>query len=212
MLSFFSKPGAAAQTPRDAIMRLRESIETMEKREEYLQHKAEAETAAARMHLAAARRPAAANALRRRKLIDDQIEKLGRARMTLEAQAFSLENAVLTSTAVASMRAASNTLGEMNTRADAKNIDTTMEDLRDHIDVAEQMSSLLGEPINAALDDVDDELDDILADMAVGTVHLPPGGAAAAVELPPVPTAPLPALAPAERAVVEELRRSMMTG
>ncbi|KAJ1952185.1 ESCRT-III subunit protein snf7, partial [Dispira parvispora] len=88
-LFFGSKPKPA---PKDAIVKLRESLLMLEKRENFLQTRIDNELKTAKLNATKNKRVALA-ALKRKKQFEDQIEKISGARVTLETQVMAIESA-----------------------------------------------------------------------------------------------------------------------
>ena len=94
----------SAQTTKDSIQQLRETIETLEKRERHLQTKIDNEVKLAKLNLSKNKKSTwqkmekiqfvvALMALKRKKMYEGEVEKIMGARMTLETQSAMLEGA-----------------------------------------------------------------------------------------------------------------------
>jgi charged multivesicular body protein 4 len=98
-MNLFGKAKASSSTPKDAIIKLRESLEMLEKRERYLETKIQAELTMAKQNATKNKRGfvfnnlAALMALKRKKAYEDQIQKISGSRLTLETQVMAIENA-----------------------------------------------------------------------------------------------------------------------
>ena len=87
-------------TPKDAIVRIRDSLEMLEKREKFLNLKIENELKIAKANATKNKRGilpgiiiVALMALKRKRALEDQINKIMGSRMTLETQVMAIENA-----------------------------------------------------------------------------------------------------------------------
>ena len=88
-------------TPKDAILRIRDSLEMLEKREKFLNLKIENEVKIAKANATKNKRgisflligKVALMALKRKRALEDQINKIMGSRMTLETQVMAIENA-----------------------------------------------------------------------------------------------------------------------
>ena len=103
-MNLFFKAKAAKTTPKDAIVRLRESLSMLEKREVYLQSKIDAELVLAKQNATKNKR-VAIMALKRKKQYEEQVDKIMGSRMTLETQVLAIENANVNLETMNAMRA-----------------------------------------------------------------------------------------------------------
>ncbi|KAG5456831.1 MAG: Snf7-domain-containing protein, partial [Olpidium bornovanus] len=88
---FFGK-AKAKTAPKDAIVKLRETLEMLEKRENFLHTKIENELRIAKANATKNKR-AALMALKRKKAYEASIDKISGARITIETQVMAIENA-----------------------------------------------------------------------------------------------------------------------
>ncbi|CAG8510831.1 9780_t:CDS:2 [Funneliformis mosseae] len=139
MQLFFSrqKPKADAKS---AIVRLRETLDMLGKRESHLQSKIDAELKNAKSNAATNKR-AALMALKRKKQYENQIEKISGARITIEAQVMAIENANVNLETIKAM----------------EKVDDTMDSIREQIDLADEISNAISAPM-IGIDLDDDEL------------------------------------------------------
>ncbi|KAJ1677368.1 ESCRT-III subunit protein snf7, partial [Spiromyces aspiralis] len=91
-MRFFWGASKPKTGPKDAIVKLRSMVALLEKREEHIQKKIENETAIARAN-ATKNKTMAMQALKRKKLLEKELEKISGSRMTLETQAMAIESA-----------------------------------------------------------------------------------------------------------------------
>jgi len=105
-MNLFGKAKTAKASPKDAIVRLRETLEMLEKREKYLETKIGNELKFAKANAQKNRRgalhchptnrtnqQAALMALKRKKAYENEITKISGSRMTIETQVMAIENA-----------------------------------------------------------------------------------------------------------------------
>eukprot|EP00122_Pirum_gemmata_P001191 Pgem_evm1s1064 len=85
--------GKAKKAPpaNESINKLRETLENLEKRQEYLEKKMEGEVAQAKKYSAAKNKKAALMCLKRKKQYEDQVNKLAGAQMTVNSQLIAIE-------------------------------------------------------------------------------------------------------------------------
>ncbi|KAJ3370067.1 hypothetical protein AMAG_14580 [Allomyces macrogynus ATCC 38327] len=149
-----SKPKA---TPKDAIIRLRETLDMLEKRERYLQTKIDNELKAAKANATKNKR-VALMALKRKKQYEGQIEKISGARMTIETQMMTIENANVNLEAMNAMKAGADAMKQIHGAMDINKVDATMDEIRDQMDLANEISDAISQPVGFGMDLDEDEL------------------------------------------------------
>ena len=87
-----SSSGSSAATAAAAIAQLRDTTETLEKKEEHLFRKIDNEVKQARTFNAAGKKREALTCIKRKKMYEKQLEQISGAKMTLETQRLALEN------------------------------------------------------------------------------------------------------------------------
>lgn len=158
--------GKAKKAPpvHESIGRLKETLETLEKREDYLQKKVANELAIAKKN-ATTNKKAAMMALKRKKQYENQIEKLSGARLTIEQQMMTIENAQVSLEAMNAMRMGAHTMRTIHNHMTVDNVDDTMDEIREQMDIANEINEAISQPLGAELYD-EDELEDELAELA----------------------------------------------
>eukprot|EP00698_Gefionella_okellyi_P011017 TRINITY_DN2891_c0_g1_i2.p2 TRINITY_DN2891_c0_g1~~TRINITY_DN2891_c0_g1_i2.p2 ORF type:complete len:219 (+),score=55.93 TRINITY_DN2891_c0_g1_i2:65-721(+) len=146
--------------PNAVINRLRDTLEMLEKREIYLQKKSEAELAVAKKHATVNKR-AAMFALKKRRVYDSQIEKMTGARMTLETQILNLEQAQMTRETMLAMEAGAQAMSDIHGNISIDQAENMIEDLREQMEIGEELSSAISTPIGIDFDD-----DELLAELS----------------------------------------------
>ncbi|KAL7752399.1 ESCRT-III subunit protein snf7 [Sorochytrium milnesiophthora] len=144
-------------SPKDAIIRLRDTLETLEKREKYLQTKIDAELKSAKLNATKNKR-VALMALKRKKTYESQIEKITGARMTIETQMMTIENANVNLEAMNAMKAGAEAMKQIHGAMDIDKVDATMDDIRDQMDLANEISDAISQPVGFGVDLDEDEL------------------------------------------------------
>ncbi|CAG8563424.1 14006_t:CDS:2 [Funneliformis caledonium] len=155
MQLFFSrqKPKADAKS---AIVRLRETLDMLGKRESHLQSKIDAELKNAKSNAATNKR-AALMALKRKKQYENQIEKISGARITIEAQVMAIENANVNLETIKAMEKGAEAMKAIHNNMDMNKVDDTMDSIREQIDLADEISNAISAPM-IGIDLDDDEL------------------------------------------------------
>ncbi|ORZ33813.1 Snf7-domain-containing protein [Catenaria anguillulae PL171] len=144
-------------TPKDAIIRLRETLDMLEKRERYLQAKIDNELKTAKLNATKNKR-AALMALKRKKTFETQIEKISGARMTIETQMLTIENANVNLEAMNAMKAGADAMKQIHGAMDINKVDQTMDEIRDQMDLANEISDAISQPVGFGVDMDEDEL------------------------------------------------------
>ncbi|KAF5321698.1 hypothetical protein D9619_000323 [Psilocybe cf. subviscida] len=183
------------QTARDAIVGLRQQLQMIEKKEEYLQKKIEEETKKARTN-AVSNKAVAMAALKRKKVTETELDRLAGTRLQLEMQVNTLESANLNAETMAAMKKASDALKVIHGNMTIDKVDATMAAMNEQRDLANEIANSLADPVNAGMD-VDDEelmneLDELQQDELNNRlneadhvpVHLPPGSRSPAAKAP----------------------------
>lgn len=161
MNSFKSLFGKAAPktTPKDAILKIRENIDLLDKREKYLQTKIQAELATAKEN-ATKNKKFALMALKRKKLYEDQIEKILNSKMMLETQVLTIESANVNLETMNAMKAGAEGLKGIHGTMDINKVDSIKDDIAEQMDLANEISEAISQPVaGIGMEFDEDELD-----------------------------------------------------
>ena len=145
------------ETPKDSVMQLKETLTMLEKRESYLQKKIDTEIGIAKQN-AQRNKKAAIMALKRKKTYEQQMEKIGGARMTIESQVMAIEGAGVSLETMNAMKAGASAMKQIHKGMTIDKVDDTMDDIRDQMDLAEEINSAISQPTGFGMDFDDDEL------------------------------------------------------
>ncbi|KAI7832888.1 Snf7-domain-containing protein [Kickxella alabastrina] len=212
-----SKPKA---TPKDAIITLRENLSMLEKRESHLQAKVENELRLARTN-ATKNKQAALAALKRKRLLESQIDKISGSRMTLETQVMAIEAANVNLETMKAMQKGAEAMKGIHKDLDIDKVDQTMDDIREQMDLANEVSEAISQPqmfgadldedeLNAELEELEqEELDKQLLNAERAPVSLPKVPSAAVRQPGRVPAAVASFIDEDEDDELAELRESM---
>ncbi|CAG8442762.1 7964_t:CDS:2 [Ambispora gerdemannii] len=151
---FFGKSKPKAN-PKDAIVRLRDTLSMLEKRENHLQSKIDAELEIAKRNATGNKR-AALMALKRKKQYENQIEKISGARLTIETQVMAIENANVNLETIKAMEKGAEAMKTIHGSMDIDKVDDTMESIREQMELADEISNAISLPV-AGLDGIDDD-------------------------------------------------------
>ncbi|CAO3595200.1 unnamed protein product [Absidia cylindrospora] len=105
---------------------------------------------------------AALMALKRKKAFEVNIEKINGARMTIETQMMAIENANVNLETMGAMRAGAEAMKNIHGSMDIDKVDATMDDIRDQMDVANEISDAISRPVGMGEElDEDDLLNEL---------------------------------------------------
>ncbi|KAJ1720522.1 ESCRT-III subunit protein snf7 [Coemansia erecta] len=144
-MKLFFGGSKAKTTPKDAIITLRENLSMLEKRETHLQAKIDNETRIARANVSRNKQAALA-ALKRRKMLESQLEKLSGSRLTLEAQVMTIEGANVNLEMMKAMEKGKDAMKQIHKDLDIDKVDTTMDEIREQMDLANGISEAISQP------------------------------------------------------------------
>ncbi|KAI9069241.1 Snf7-domain-containing protein [Trametes sanguinea] len=192
IMSYFGGRRDPKQSSRDAIVNLRQQLQMIEKKEEYLQKKIEEETKKARAnavtnkageHLDPPAMPMerpATNALRRKKVTEQELERLQNTRFGLEMQVNTLESASFNAENMAAMKKASEALKTIHGKLTIDKVDQTMAEIQEQTQLAHEVSNAIATNVVDVEIDEDElkqelaELEqDELNDRLMGADHVP---------------------------------------
>eukprot|EP01119_Soliformovum_irregulare_P011908 TRINITY_DN3045_c0_g1_i1.p1 TRINITY_DN3045_c0_g1~~TRINITY_DN3045_c0_g1_i1.p1 ORF type:complete len:214 (+),score=71.48 TRINITY_DN3045_c0_g1_i1:80-721(+) len=201
-MPLFGTKKKAAPTTRDSIAKLRETLDMLEKREQFLQKKMDKETAEAKRFLSLNKKREAMECLKRKKFQEGQMSKLSGARMTIEQQVMTLEGASVSLEALTAMQMGAASMKTIHKNMNLDRVDDTMDEIREQMDVANEIADAISQPLGGETIDEDDllaELDE-LGQEALDEQLLPaPTPISAAL-----PNAPTKAPTPTKKKIVDE--------
>jgi len=175
------------QTARDAIVGLRQQLQMIKKKEEYLQERIEEDTKKARSN-AVSNKAVATAALRRKKVAEQELDRLSGTRLQIEMQVSTLESANFNVETMAAMKKGAEALKVIHGKVTIGKVDDTMNEVNEQMEHAHEIAEALANPIYATGSSLDDEelnaeleelqqdvLNERLAEADHVPVHLPPG-------------------------------------
>lgn len=149
--------------PEDSIEKLRETLDMLQKREQYLERNIAKEIDFARKNASTNKR-AALMALKRKKGYEAQIEKLTATQMTIEEQLMVIEGAQVNLETMKALRTGAKAMEKIHGAMTIDQVDDTMDEIREQMDLASEISDAISQPLgNDLLDDMDleAELDEL---------------------------------------------------
>ncbi|KAK0536892.1 ESCRT-III subunit protein snf7 [Tilletia horrida] len=166
--------------PREAIVGLRSQLLMLEKQEEHLNKKIDDETRKAKAAVSTNKQAAQA-ALRRKKQYENQLERIYGTRMTLETQVNAIESANMNLETMQAMRKGAEALKTIHGSLNIDKVDATMDSIREQMDLTNEISDAISNPVGMGQDLDEDALKDELEQLEqeelnerlVGADHVP---------------------------------------
>ncbi|ETV98824.1 hypothetical protein H310_08328 [Aphanomyces invadans] len=191
-----TSPADTAET----IRKIREQLDTLEKREAHIEKKMELQLEEAKKKSAAKDKRGAIFCLKRKKMYESEIEKLQGARMTLETQVMTLESTQVNMATFTALRSGANQMKAIHGQMNVDSVDDIMDDIQEEMATADEIGRAISQPLGNALYDEDEleqqlrELDDLAMEEQLAT----PSPVAAPVQARPQPAQAAPAQQPAQ--------------
>lgn len=205
-----SSSGGAPANPAATVVKLRTAIEAQEKREDHLQLKIDKIVVDAKAKMAKGDKKGALFLMKRKKLHEQEMDKIGNVKMTLETQCMQLESAAQNAETFQAMNAGKNAMTKINNEVGIDKVDDMMDDIRDQIDQGNEISNAMAQTVDPMLADEDEllaELNNLEADSLEAELLKPNQNDD--IALPDVPDAKLPALNNAEAEEMKKLEAEL---
>ncbi|KAI1619677.1 Snf7-domain-containing protein [Exophiala viscosa] len=197
MWSWFGGAGAQARkdAPKNAILKLRQQLDMLQKREKHLENQMAEQDAIARKNVTT-NKTAAKSALRRKKLHERTLEQTSAQIAQIEQQIYSIEAANINQETLNAMKNAGAAMKQIHGNLTIDKVDQTMDELREQHALGEEIASAItnapiGEPLDEA--DLEEELEGLeqeaMDERMLKTGPTPVGGEVS--RLPSVSNAPL---------------------
>ena len=148
------------ENPQETIARLRESLETLDKREQFLEKKIQQQLADAKRYNAQGNKRMAVAALKRKKMLVQQQQQIAGAREKIEIQMNAIESAKMNMEILDTLQVGSRTMQEMHRGMTAEKVDKVMDDISDQMAVSQEISDALSQQIGEPVDE-DELLDEL---------------------------------------------------
>lgn len=149
MLRFFGRkkeePKQESVDLPQAILRNKTAIETLEKRQLHLERRIAAQTEEAKARAQANDKRGALFALKRKKMLETELEQLVNAHLSLEQQIMSLESAQTQQVAVGALAAGVSAQKAMNQQLNINKIDDLMEDMQEQAGLQNELAQVLSQ-------------------------------------------------------------------
>lgn len=177
-------------------MKLRQQLETLEKREAHIEKKIEQQMAEAKRKSAAKDKKGAIFCLKRKKMYEAEVQKLQGARMTLETQCMTLENTQVNVETFQALRSGANQMKIIHQQMNVDAVDATMDDIQEEMATADEIGRAISQPVGELYDE--EEMEAELRDMeeleledkllGSGSVAAPAAPVHAGYQLPEAPS------------------------
>ncbi|TXT09041.1 hypothetical protein VHUM_02515 [Vanrija humicola] len=179
-MSYFTGRKDTREQARDSIVTLRQQLLMIEKKEEHLQKKIEDELKKAKANAATNKRVATA-ALRQKKAFENELDKLAGTRLTLEHQVNAIESANLNAETMLAMKKGADALKSIHSTLKVEKVDQTMDAIREQMDLTNEISDAISNPVGMGVGIDEDELEaelealeqEELDDRLKGADHVP---------------------------------------
>lgn len=146
-----------------AIIELREHINLLDKKQSHLQTQILNSENDAKNYLSKGNRTLAKNCLKRKKIYEQQLEKLDGQINSLEQQLFTIETSNLNAETMRAMQQGARAMKSIHKNMDIDKVDETMDEVREQVQLSEEISDAISKPLYTAgslANEVDeDELD-----------------------------------------------------
>lgn len=149
-------------------------------------------------------------ALKRKKMYEEQRESMRGARFNLERQILTIENATINLETIQAMKHGSQAMKSIHGSMDVDMVDATMDDIREQMDLASEVSNAISNPLGLSTVDNEEDIEAELAALESSTIDEQFLSASAPVASPSASTAysipSIPASASPAQAEDEEER------
>ncbi|KAK3027105.1 hypothetical protein RJ639_042399 [Escallonia herrerae] len=193
---------------------LRESLESLEKKENHYLKKVDEEIKKAKDFSRAKNKRAALKCLKQKRQYELQIEQLGNYQLRIHDQMITLEGTRATTGAVDALRTGAAAMKAMLKATNINDVDRTMDEINEQTESIRQIQDALATPVGAAANIDEDELEAELEELESAELDdqlLMPGISAAPVHVPAgkVPARPALQMSQAEEDEVAALQAEM---
>jgi len=160
------KSNAQKPPPADlnsSIQKLRQAIQTLDKREEHLEKKIAECVARARQKSKNRDKKGAMFELKKKKQLEGQLQSIQGKKLNLETQIMTLEDAYLNKETLSAMQTSAVAMRTAMRESDVEKADELMEDITDAMEQVQEMNEAMAQPLGAVMDE--DELEAELAEL-----------------------------------------------
>jgi len=134
-------------------------------------------------------------AMKRKKLYEQEAEKIQNVKFTLETQVMNLESASQNAQTYKALQQGTKTMQKIRTEVGIEKVDDVMDQIREEMELAQEVNQAISQPVDAIMMDEDELLDELNAlETADLEAELLKPISSAPLSLPAAPASKLPAL------------------
>lgn len=166
------------------VLKLKSTVETLERREAHIQKKVRAQLAEAKQRSAAKDKNGALFALKRKRILESEIDKLGGAQLQLYLQIQSIESARINAEVVDGLQAGVNMMQQLHEHVDVERAEDVKDSLNEQMETANDISNIISESA-ISLEDDDElvaELNQLEEEAVEAELLKPPADTAASIQ------------------------------
>jgi len=166
-MNLFGKKKAAPPKLSETIQRLREALDTLDKREKHLEKQIGQAVAEAKKKSKAKDKRGALFQIKRKRMYEKQVEQIYGKKSNIEMQIMALESAASNKEVLDVMKIGKDALKTAIQATDVEKVEETMEDINEQIAMGEEIGEAMSNPIGAPVDeeDLSKELEEMEAEM-----------------------------------------------
>ncbi|KAM0749871.1 Snf7-domain-containing protein [Meredithblackwellia eburnea MCA 4105] len=156
--------GKGRDSTREAIVNLREHLLMLDKKEEHLTKKIEDEHRKAKANATTNKR-VAMQALRQKKVYENELESIAGRKLTLETQVNAIESANMNKETLQAIKKGSEVLKGIHGSLTVDKVDNVMDDVRTQLELTNEINEAISNPAAMGIDVDSTELEDELAEL-----------------------------------------------
>jgi len=154
---FEPKQRDTVPNPHQAIQRLREQIDVIERKEQYVHTKINNLKLEAKNHLKNKNRKAALLSLKKSKLYEQNVASLEGTKLTMEYQIIAIENAITNYSVINALDEGNTVIRELNNGMDVDSAQNLLDDFQEERDKIKDVQDVLANSFSMDFDDVEIE-------------------------------------------------------
>jgi charged multivesicular body protein 4 len=150
--------------------------------------------------------------MKRKKMYEQEIDKIQNVKMTLETQVINLESAAQNAETFKAMETGAKTMKKIRTEVGIEQVDDIMDEIKEEMELANEINQAISAPVDPLLTDEDEllaELNALEASDLEAELLAPPTTKTEELSLPTVPDAKLPALNKVEEDDLKQLEAEL---
>jgi len=151
----FGKKKPVSPLPSKAIDKLRETLEILEKRENFLEKQILTLKEQSIKYLNEKNKAKALYFLKKSKLLEKEVESIVGQKLNLETQISALTQAITNSETIQAMKIGRDTLTVLESKFDTNKVSDVMDDLSDNLSKVGEITEVMSRPIGSIVDDDD---------------------------------------------------------